>query len=111
MLQSDPTPAELAEKTIDYAEAKEAYFMALRAEVPELMKIAMGKEASPLELDTLAAAFAVAGEDHKKMAEEETLVLLKQFSINSSLSLTRVRHKALPKSAGLQARHPQLAKR
>src|SRR5208282_228384 len=84
MLQSDPTPAELAEKTIDYAEAKEAYFMALRAEVPELMKIAMGKEASPLELDTLAAAFAVAGEDHKKMAEEETLVLLKQFSINSS---------------------------
>src|SRR5271165_536692 len=88
MLHSNPSPAELAEKTIDYAEAKEAYFMALRAEVPELMKIAMGKEASPLELDTLAAAFAVAGEDHKKMAEEETLVLLKQFSINSSLSLT-----------------------
>jgi hypothetical protein len=28
MLQSDPSPAELAEKTIDYAEAKEAYFKA-----------------------------------------------------------------------------------
>ena len=40
MLQSDPSPAELAEKTIDYAEAKEAYFKALRAEMPELMKIA-----------------------------------------------------------------------
>jgi hypothetical protein len=29
MLQSDPSPAELVEKTIDYAEAKEAYFKAL----------------------------------------------------------------------------------
>ena len=37
---SNPSPAELAEKTIDYAEAKEAYFKALRAEMPELMKIA-----------------------------------------------------------------------
>jgi hypothetical protein len=31
-LQSDPPPAELAEKTIDYSEAKMAYFNALRAE-------------------------------------------------------------------------------
>jgi hypothetical protein len=34
MLQSDPSPAEFAEKTIDYAEAKTAYFMALRVAVP-----------------------------------------------------------------------------
>jgi hypothetical protein len=47
MLQSNPSPAELAEKTFDYAEAKEAYVKALRAEVPELLKIAMGKEARP----------------------------------------------------------------
>ena len=40
MLQSNAAPAQLAEKTIDYAEAKEAYFKALRAEMPELMKIA-----------------------------------------------------------------------
>ena len=33
MLQSDPSPAELAEKTIDYAEAKAACFNALRAEL------------------------------------------------------------------------------
>ena len=39
MLQSNPSPAELAEKTVDYAEAKEAYFKALRAEVPELLKL------------------------------------------------------------------------
>jgi hypothetical protein len=43
-LQSDPSPAELAEKTVDYAEAKTAYFNALRAELPEFMKIATGKE-------------------------------------------------------------------
>ena len=82
MLQSDPSPAELAEKTIDYAEAKTAYFKALRAEVPELMKIATGKEARPPELDTFAAAFAVAGEDQEKAADKETLVLLKRFSGN-----------------------------
>jgi hypothetical protein len=80
MLQSDPSPGEFAGKTIDYAEAKEAYFKALRAEVPELMKIAMGKEARPPELDTFAAAFAVAGEDQEKVADKETLVLLKRLS-------------------------------
>ena len=47
MIQSNPSPAELADKTIHNAEAEEAYFKALRAEVPELMKIAMGKEARP----------------------------------------------------------------
>jgi len=34
----------------------------LRAEIPELIKIATGKEERPPELDTFAAAFAVAGE-------------------------------------------------
>src|SRR5258708_2256342 len=90
MLQSDPSPAELAEKTIDYAEAKEAYFKALRAEVRELMKIATGKEARPPELDTFAAAFAVAGEDQEKAADEETLVLLKRFSRNPDIEKARV---------------------
>ena len=89
MLQSDPSPAELAEKTIDYAEAKKAYFKALRAEVPEMMKIATGKEARPPELDTFAAAFAVAGEDQEKAADQETLVLLKRFSRNPDVEKAR----------------------
>jgi hypothetical protein len=84
-LQSDPSPAELAEKTIDYAEAKTAYFNALRAELPELMKIATGKEARPPEVDTFAAAFAVAGEDQEQAADKETLVLLKRFSGNPDI--------------------------
>jgi hypothetical protein len=74
MLRSNPSPAEFAEKTIDYAEAKTAYFKALRAEVPEMIKIAMGKEERPPELDAFAAAFAVAGEDQEKTADEDTLV-------------------------------------
>jgi len=89
MLQSDPSPAALAEKTIDYAEAKTAYFKALRDEVPEMMKIAMGKEARPPELDTFAAALAVAGEDQEKMADEQTLVLLKRFSRNPNVEKAR----------------------
>jgi hypothetical protein len=80
MLQSNPSPAELAEKTIDYAEAKEAYFKALRAEMPELMKIATGKEEQPPEMDAFAAAFALASEN--QAADEQTQVLLKRFSRN-----------------------------
>ena len=61
MLQSNPSPAALAEKTIDYAEAKEAYFKALRAEMPELMKIATGEEERHPELDErLVSAVGVA---------------------------------------------------
>jgi hypothetical protein len=37
--QGDLSATEFAQKTIDYAEARGAYFKALRAEVPELMKI------------------------------------------------------------------------
>ncbi len=74
MLQSNPSPDEFA----DRSEAKEAYFQALRAEVPELLKFATGKEARPPELDTFAAAFAVAGEDQEKVADETTAVLLKR---------------------------------
>ena len=81
-LRGDPSAAELAEKTTYYAEAKTAYFDALREELPELMKIATGKEARPPEVDTFAAAFAVAGEDQEQAADKETLVLLKRFSGN-----------------------------
>ena len=91
MLHSNPSPAELAEKTVDYAEAKEAYFNALRAEVPELLKIATGREARPPELDTFAAAFAIAGEDQEKPADEETLVLLKRFSRNPDIEKARAK--------------------
>ena len=73
----DPSPAELAEKTIYYAEAKTAYFNALRAELPELMKIATGKEARPPEVDTFAAAFAVAGEDQEITADKRDAGLAK----------------------------------
>src|ERR1700688_2617277 len=65
MLQGNPSAAELAEKTIDYAEAKEAYFKALRAEVPELLKIATARQARPPELDT----FAAAGEKQEMVAD------------------------------------------
>jgi hypothetical protein len=42
-------------------------------------------EARPPELDTFAAAFAVAGEDQEKVADEKTAVLLKRFSRNSDV--------------------------
>jgi hypothetical protein len=75
---------------IDYAEAKTPYFKALRAELPELLKIATGKEArDPPELDTFAAAFAVAGEKQEMVADQETMVLLKRFSRNPDVQKAR----------------------
>jgi hypothetical protein len=89
MLQSNPSPAELAEKTIVYAEAKEAYFKALRAEMPELLKIAMGLEAQPPKLDTIAEVFAVAGGKLETVADEETTALLKRFAGNPDIGKAR----------------------
>ena len=40
-----------------------------------MMKIATGKEARPPELDTFAAAFAVAGEKQEMAADKEMLAL------------------------------------
>jgi len=60
MLQSDPSPAGLAEKTIDYAEARAAYFKALRAEGAGIDEDCDRQRGEAPELDTFAAAFAVA---------------------------------------------------
>ena len=89
MLRGNPSAAELAEKTIHYAEAKEA-FKALRAEVPELLKIATSRQARPPELDTFAAAFALAGEKQEMVADQETLALLKRFSRDPGVAKARV---------------------
>jgi hypothetical protein len=55
-----------------------------------LIKIATGKEARPPELDTFAAAFAIADENQEKVANEKTLVLLKRFSRNPDVEKARV---------------------
>ena len=72
-IRSDPSPIALAAKTIVYANAKTKYFKALRDAAPELMNIAMGREARPPELDMLAAVFAVAGEKQETVADEEAI--------------------------------------
>src|SRR5260370_22385077 len=45
--RSDPSLIEFVAKTIVYADAKTAYFEALREAAPELMNIATGREARP----------------------------------------------------------------
>ena len=61
----------------------------MRAEIPELIKIATGKEERPPELDTMAEVFAVAGEKQETMADEETIALLKRFSRNPDVQKAR----------------------
>ena len=80
IVQNDPAPTEFAEKRLAYAEAKVAYFTALRDEMPELTNIASGKEPRPLQLDRFAQTFSVAGEKQEKAADEKTLVFLQRFS-------------------------------
>jgi hypothetical protein len=57
--------------------------------MPELIKIATGGESRPAELDTFAAAFAVAGEYQEKAADEQTQVLLKRYSRNPDVDKAR----------------------
>src|ERR1700740_1049267 len=90
MLHSNPSPGRIAKRTIDYATAKEAYFEALRAEAPEIVNIVTGKDEKPLELDTFAAAFAVASEEQKKTADQETLILLKRYTNNPAIERAMV---------------------
>jgi hypothetical protein len=40
IVQNDPLPAELIERTIAYAESKTAYIMALRQAMPQLINVA-----------------------------------------------------------------------
>jgi hypothetical protein len=63
-----------------------------------VVKIATGKEARPPELDTFAAAFAVAGENQEKVADEETLVLLNDFRTILTLTKRGWNSSALKKS-------------
>jgi hypothetical protein len=57
--------------------------------MPELINIATGRQARPLELDKIAAVFSIAGERQETAADRETLVLLKRFSGNPDLEKAR----------------------
>ena len=92
-LQNNPAPAELAQKTIAYAEANTAYFTALRAAMPELINIATGKDSRPIQLEEFAAAFSVAGEKQEKAADQRTLMLLERFSGNPGVERARAEFK------------------
>jgi hypothetical protein len=84
-VQSITTPAELAEKTISYAEAKTAYYEELRAAAPELTAIATGKKPRPPEVDRFAQSFGVAGEKQEKVVDEATAVLLGKLPLDSEI--------------------------
>ena len=84
-VQRDPVPADFARSTIAYAQAKTAYFAALREEMPELINIATGRQPRPLQLDKLDAMFSSTGEKQKMVAEQKTMMFLKRFSGNPNV--------------------------
>ena len=84
-----PSLIEFVAKTIVYAQAKTAYFNALRDAAPELMNIATGKEARPPELDAMAQVFAVAGEKQERVADEATIALLQRFARDPDIEKAR----------------------
>jgi hypothetical protein len=88
-VQSDISATQLVEKTVAYAKAKTAYYNALRAEMPEMIDIATGRQPRPSDLDKFPAAFSVAGEKLEKAADGETLVLLQRFSGKSDVERAR----------------------
>ena len=89
-VQRDPRPADFARNTIAYAQAKTAYFTALREEMPELINIATGRQPRPLQLDKIAAVFSSTGEKQKMVAEQRTMMFLKRFSRNPNVKKAEV---------------------
>jgi hypothetical protein len=90
VVQNNPSPARLAEKTVEYAKAKTAYCQALRAAMPELINIATGRQARPPELDKFAAIFAIAGEKQETVADQKTVIFLKRFLPNPDVEKAEV---------------------
>ena len=88
--QGNPGPATLAEKTMEFAKAKTAYFRALRAAIPELKVIATGETARPPELDHLAEAFSLAGGKQAMAADRKTLLLLERYSAYPGIKKARI---------------------
>jgi hypothetical protein len=65
-VQGEQSPDGIRRKDDFVCGSENGLFQALRTEMPEMMKIAMGMEARPPKLETFAAAFAVAGEDQEE---------------------------------------------
>jgi hypothetical protein len=78
MLHGNPSVSVFAEKTIDYAEAKAAYFEALRGALPILAKAPAGEQEQ--SAGKFAAALAVAEEEQQKIADKETSAFFARFS-------------------------------
>jgi hypothetical protein len=89
MLEHDPSAHEFAQKTIGYAAAKTAYFEALRAAMPALIKNALS-EGKSQKLDAFITAFSVAGEKQQAMAEEKTKAFFKRFNASPDIEWARV---------------------
>ena len=90
MLHSNPSAAAFAEKTIDYAEAKTAYFEALRAALPILTSAPASEEERSPEIDKFAAALAVSREEQGKTADNQTLALFGRFPHDARTEKARV---------------------
>ena len=79
MLHSNPSAVVFAQKTMNYAAAKAAYFEALRAALPILTSAASNEEERSPDVDKFAAALAVAREEQEKTADSQTLALFARF--------------------------------
>jgi hypothetical protein len=88
MLDSNPSAREFAKKTIDYAEAKTAYFEALSAAMPGIRKKATGQGRSP-ELDTFVAALAIAAGEQNTLADQKTRARFKEYPSSPQLERAR----------------------
>jgi hypothetical protein len=90
MLHSNPSVATFAQKTINYAVAKAAYFEALRAALPILTSTSGSEEERSPEIGKFAAALAVARQEQAKTADSQTLALFARFSHDPRTEKARV---------------------
>ena len=86
VLERNPSASELAASTLNYAKAKERYFVELRKSVPTIIDMATGKTPKTQEVEKIREIFSGYGEAQQKQLEAATVSMLKQHQGDAEVS-------------------------
>jgi hypothetical protein len=90
VLERNPSASELAASTLNYAKAKERYFVELRKSVPTIIDMATGKTPKTQEVEKIREIFSGYGEAQQKQLEAATVSMLKQHQGDAEVSRAEI---------------------
>jgi hypothetical protein len=90
VLERNPSASKLAASTLEYARAKERYFVELRKSIPILIDMATGKTPQTKEIDRIREIFSGYGEAQEKQLEAAMISMLKQLDGDAEVSKAEI---------------------